>query len=546
MLRILIIVAVIITLLSCKQENKAVTNEVIVKKPQKDIPIAITADFINELAAEEPDLFSYKEELTTAYIENGEKPFWYEQKQQKQHVELFFSTIDTAVIEGFDTEPYDISSLKTIAALPDSTLTAEQLFRQDVLLTNLLLHLAQFKKNGALKSGPVPDYWNIFRNEKSIEGILKKVLNTDPAAHPFAALEIDNKQYKALKKHLFWLKQKEQEGGWNKVDSIGKIEVGATSEAVPSLRKRLEATGELASIDLESVVFDSTLYNAVKIFQKKHGLNEDGVPGGKTLLALNKTVWEKIEQVKVNMERWKWLPEQLEEEYVLVNIPGFTAYAFRDQQKEMEMRVITGTANTVTPVFKDTIEYIVASPYWNIPFSISTGEILPQLKKNPSYIDNKHMEVLAAGNVVDHHSIDWSNVSRATFRYQIRQKPGAFNSLGRIKFMFPNKYSVYMHDTNAKDLFNRDERTFSHGCIRVSKPVDFARYLLHDQEEWTIDSLDTAMSQQKEQIIRISKKVPVYILYFTAWADDEGNVKMYKDVYWRDQPINSLNNKISI
>jgi murein L,D-transpeptidase YcbB/YkuD len=286
--------------------------------------------------------------------------------------------------------------------------------------------------------------------------------------------------------------------------------------------------------DTSSMVFDSTMMKAVKNFQQRFGLTVDGVIGADMISELNVPLSYRIQEIMINMERSRWVPAEIGGDYLAVNIPEYMLHVYEGDSLKWECNVVVGSVANQTVIFNDKMKYIVFSPYWNIPSSIVAKEILPAAKRNPSYLNKKNMEVVSSGGVVDPYSIDWEKYSGYKFPYTIRQKPGPNNSLGRVKFIFPNNYNIYLHDTPSKSLFEESSRAFSHGCIRVGEPLRLAEYLLRNDSTWTHDKIVQAMNSGKETTVTLQKTVPVFIAYFTAWVDRKGRINFRKDIYGHD------------
>jgi murein L,D-transpeptidase YcbB/YkuD len=241
-------------------------------------------------------------------------------------------------------------------------------------------------------------------------------------------------------------------------------------------------------------------------------------------------VEDRIRQIELNLERWRWLPETLGERYVLVNIPTFHLTAVDHGQVELQMRVVTGKQDSPTPIFSDEMTTIVFSPYWNVPYDIARNETMPAAMRDPGYLGRNNLEVVRGGRVLDPWSVDWSRPGNVQFR----QRPGPRNALGNVKFLFPNQFDVYLHDTPADALFSRVERDYSHGCVRLEKPFEMAEWVLKDRPEWTPEKIKAAMDGGREQHVALKQHIPVYIVYQTVWVDDDGSVEFRDDVYGHD------------
>ena len=320
--------------------------------------------------------------------------------------------------------------------------------------------------------------------------------------------------YQSLETEINRYQNIEKQGGWEKIQWKKKtIQLGDSSELVQHIRKRLAITGE-SNIKDTSSVFDKNLESDIIGFQTRHGLNPDGKIGIATMKELNVPVQKRILQLKLNLERCLQLPEALGDKYILVNIPAFELIAMKKNIPVFRSKIVTGKESNKTATFKGTMQYVVFAPYWNIPKSIMYKEILPAIAKHPGYLEQNQME--------------W-------FDGKIRQRPGPWNALGGVKFIFPNAYNMYMHDTPAKTLFNEHTRAFSHGCIRIEEPVKMALYLLEEQKEWNRENIDAAMRRDRETVVFLKEKTNVYIVYFTAFIDENGKLNFRHDIYNRDR-----------
>ncbi len=271
--------------------------------------------------------------------------------------------------------------------------------------------------------------------------------------------------------------------------------------------------------------------------------------GPATLDALNVPVNKRLRQIELNMERWRWLPRNLGKRYILVNIAGFSLDVYEDNRHMMDMRVVVGRQYRRTPVFSKDMTYLVISPYWHIPPNIALKDKLPLIRKNPGYLEQERIRVFHGAGAemreIDAKTVDWATITGRNFSYRLRQDPGPFNALGRVKFMFPNKYNVYLHDTPSQELFAKTVRTFSSGCIRIEKPIELAEYLLKDYPEWTRERILSTADRRIERTVQIKKPLPVHLLYWTAWIDRDGRMQFRNDIYKRDELLDrALQEKI--
>jgi murein L,D-transpeptidase YcbB/YkuD len=301
-------------------------------------------------------------------------------------------------------------------------------------------------------------------------------------------------------------------------------------------------SGDLSGYDYyNAFLFDTALESAVKQFQARHGLDADGVVGKNTLAALNVPIETRIQQIILNMERWRWLPQELGSRYLLVNMAGFSLQVIENDRSVMDMRVIIGRPYRSTPAFIADLTHIVLNPYWNVPHKLAVEDLLPKQTADPEYLGKKGFRVYAdwsaGAEQLDVEKISWSEVNEYNFPYRLRQEPGKLNSLGRIKFMLPNPYAVYLHDTPSRHLFNNPVRMFSSGCIRVEEPIRLASYLLRGKQGWSEADVQKAIDSERNRAVTLPEKLPVYLIYLTTWVDDQGRVQYRDDVYGRDELV---------
>jgi len=347
--------------------------------------------------------------------------------------------------------------------------------------------------------------------------------------------------YKALQKALEKYLQIREEGGWEPVYLSRKLKPGMRDRGVYSLRERLRATGDYktCSESAEEDRYDRCLQEAVKHFQKRNGLKADAVVGPVTVKVLNQSVNERITKIRLNLDRIKWLKKRDAKRHIIINIPAFTLYFEEDGKLIQTMRVITGKPNHPTPIFSDTVEFIVLNPYWNIPKSIIQKEMIPKLMRNPNAMARQGIEIHAGwgkdAEKISGGSVDWSKWRYSkTMPFRFAQVPGTRNALGKVKFLFPNKFSVYMHDTPTKHLFKRQKRAFSHGCIRLQKPRELMRTFSTFNDNLDFDDAQKILKGKKKTYVNLKEKVPIDVVYLTAWIGYDGELQFRDDVYHYD------------
>jgi murein L,D-transpeptidase YcbB/YkuD len=346
-------------------------------------------------------------------------------------------------------------------------------------------------------------------------------------------------EYRALVERLATLRRLRDDGGWVSIDPGPTMRSGDTGPRVAQLIDRLRVSGDFNGQPGDR--FDAAVATAVREFQARHGLTADGLVGRGTISALNVPIQDRINQIIVNLERWRWLPESLGDRYVIVNIAGFRLDVVELGETTLTMRVVVGRPYRRTPVFSDTIRYLVLNPSWEVPSTIATQDKLPIIKQNPNYLADQGYQLLQGWGAdekrVDPASVDWTTITPRNFPFRLRQGPGPLNALGLVKFMFPNKFSVYLHDTPARDLFAEDARAFSSGCIRLESPLDLAELLLRDNPNWSRAAIDRAIADGREQTVSLPQPLPVHLLYWTVWVDENGVLQFRDDIYGRDLPV---------
>ena len=453
--------------------------------------------------------------------------------------------------EGLDPAAYGLDEIKlkraqaaSSNALKKGTLDPRSVAALDIRFTFEFLKYGTHLLVGRVDPEDIDPHW--FSNPRKVDlaNLLERALDESRVEDALIQLAPPYPEYSALRDALGHYRDIAAKGGWPKVPENAVIRNGIVREFVPLLRQRLIASGDLSSDagaaapepEGKTVRVDRILEEAIRGFEKRHGLKVDGVADRELIAELNVPVERRIRQIELNMERWRWLPENLGQRHILVNIPDFQLRVFENGTIQMTMRVVVGKKNeNPTPIFSDAMTHIVFSPYWNIPESIARKETIPHILTDPDYLARNNLEVVTrSGQVVDPSTVDWSRAAE-DFDFRLRQKPGRKNSLGGVKFMFPNQFNVYLHDTPAESLFGRLERDLSHGCVRVEKPVELARYLLRDQPQWTESKIREAMQAGEEKTVRLKEPVPVHLLYWTAWVDSDGTPEFREDIYGYDK-----------
>jgi L,D-transpeptidase YcbB len=471
------------------------------------------------------------------------QPVWTDNSMVLPQANTFIKIIEDAENEGLQPSDYHLKDinimLNEIKSSKDSV-DPHTLAKFDLLLTDAFILYVSHLINGRIQPQGVDLTW--LKNHNKVD--FRKIMNLGLGSNQFQSTisKYENPRYIRLRTALINYKIIQANGGWPLVPSGSKIEKGHRGERIRLLRKRLLVSGDLnvESTD-NSDIFDEKVESAIRKFQHRHGLAQDGIVGPYTFTELNVPVENRIEQIKINMERYRWLPRNIGSRYIQVNIPSFHLDVIQNGNTVLTMPVVVGKPYWNTPLFSADMTYIILNPYWNIPRSIALEETLPKIHADEEYLAKQDIRVFQGwtddSTEIDPSTIDWSRVGNHNLKYRFRQNPGPYNPLGLIKFMLPNDYNVYLHDTSKKSLFKKQRRDFSHGCIRVENPIGLAEYVLSTEPGWTKERIESKIRKGKSQSIILPAPLPVYLVYFTAWVDDQGDIQFRHDVYGRDEAL---------
>lgn len=446
--------------------------------------------------------------------------------------------------EGLNPEDYHLSAIEELA---DKIVLSEEaevidISRLELLLTDSFLLLSTHLAAGKTDAETIDPQWKASRRVPTINWgkFADSTLLNNRIIENLQKLTPAHREYSNLKKALAEYRRIKENGGWGRFNSIwSKLEKGMCDPDIALLRNRLAITQGYIEIDsVNKNMFDQSLQKQVILFQLRNGLNADGVVGKATIEAMNIPVEERIATIEANLERWRWISEDLGERYIKVNIANFDLQIIEKDDMVFSTEVIVGLNSRKTPVFSSIMTYLVLNPDWTVPPTILNVDIIPSVLSNPDYLAEKNLKILRIdGTEVDPLSIDWISMVTKAFPYRIHQESGPNNALGKVKFMFPNPYSVYIHDTQNHNLFRRSDRSLSSGCIRVNDPLALAAWLTKDNPVWTPSQLKNIIGKGKTLIINLVKPIQVHIVYLTAWASDDGLVYFRKDIYNRDQSL---------
>ncbi len=478
------------------------------------------------------------------------RPAWIDNGLVLADAAAFLGALRLVAADGLNPENYHLAALeallteiKAIKAKRGRSVRPEALADLEMLLTDAFLLCGSHLVHGQVNPETIQSEWFIKGRYEDLAAVLGKGLAAKDIPGALDSLRPSHAIYKGLKKAIrdYWALA--DAGGWPEFPPGPKLVKGDRDARVEALRKTLAATGDLlaAESDGDPDFFDDGLERSVKAFQRRHGLEPDGAVGVGTATVLNVPAAERLTQIRANLERWRWITQDLGERYILVNVADFKVGVVEAGREVLAMPAVVGSAYRRTPDFSGRLSYIEINPAWTVPPKLAREDILPKIRKNPGYLREKGIRVFRdwreGAPEIDPADIDWSQVKADDLSYKFRQDPGPQNSLGRIKFMFPNKFDVYLHDTPERGLFSRAVRDFSSGCIRVEKPVELAEYVLRDDPDWRRDKLLAAMEDRETRVIKLRNSLGVHLLYWTAWLADDGRVQFRKDIYLRDAAL---------
>ena len=474
-----------------------------------------------------------RDALWEYYQEFGGELLWLGSRRPNE----LLARLQNAASDGLDPKDYPSKQLAGLAAAK-STDDKRSLALVELFFSAAFLEYASDVKVGRFLPRKVDP--NFFIEGRTIDqtAALKSLAGVDNLDRFFSAWQPSNPRYAALRSALANYLALADKGGWGSVPLGEALKPGMKDPRVPAIRTRLKLSDGVGPSRVEPEIYDDALVDAVKRFQARQGLENDGVIGASTIVAMNVPLQERIQSIVMAMERLRWMPEDLGQQYVIVNIAGFDLRRINGGNVEEHMAVVVGKPYTRTPVFSDRIRYVEFNPYWTVPPGIAANEELPKLRKNPASLSAQGFELVRGNQVVDPASIDWSRYAGGNFPFQIRQRPGANNALGHVKLMFPNEHNVYLHDSPAHSLFSRNVRAFSHGCIRLARPLDLAEQVLRAGgiSGWNRDRIDQVVASAKNTVVNLQRPLPVHITYMTAWVDGD-LVNFRPDIYGHDAKL---------
>jgi murein L,D-transpeptidase YcbB/YkuD len=508
------------------------------------LPLALADELTSGVAAAAND--DEVETLTVLerfYSAHGDRPLWVQDTAAGPRAGRLAQLLGAADLDGLDPADYRTGE---IADLLGAT-TPQALARLEALLSLGLVRYAADLGQGRTTPHVADPELFVFREEVRKEAVLQAAAEAPDLDRFLDHYRPQTDRYDRQKAALAEYRALALQGGWQPIPEGETLKPGMTDPRVGLLRQRLRLVGDLKPTDDRAETggdanfYDEALVPAVKWMQYRHGLAQDAAVGNRTLAALNVPIETRIEQMILNLERRRWMVDDLGQRHIFVNLADQQLKLVDEPRTLLDMPVVVGKPYHRTPIFSHTMTYVEINPYWNVPPSIARDELLPKIKQDAGYLA-KHNYVLfsdwsSGATVVDPQSVDWSQVSKASFPYKIRQDSGDGNALGRVKFMFPNHFNIYLHDTPSKGLFSRPERTFSHGCIRVQNPPLLAEYVLAASTDWDRARIEAAIASGERTIVTLKEPLPVHISYLTSWVNKDGSVHFRNDVYARDAAL---------
>ncbi|MEE8044976.1 MAG: L,D-transpeptidase family protein [Thermodesulfobacteriota bacterium] len=519
--------------------------------------------------------------LPKLYEERNYVPLWIENGGPSSQAYEMIEIIRNSDNEALDPDYYNISEIESILKRIEQdrnsgdSYEALDLAELELLLSNSFLTYTHDLHYGRVRAEQINLELLSGERPVNLSKLLVTAVKTDQVQETLEGLLPKYPMYAMLRISLKEYREIAAKGGWQPVAYGNKFKKGARGQRVLALSKRLKVTGELDSSIPGSEVFDDSLDQAVRKYQQRNGLYVDGVVGISTIEALNVPVEERISQIELTMERWRLLPQYLGNRYILVNIANYHLYGIENNNDTINMRIVVGKPQWNTPMFSEEMTHLIINPYWNIPPSIFKDDIAPKIMEDSEYMSKQNMDAMGlkapekivveeaevvevvenveATEVTDGDNTGETELSEVEIqnkkaqeeyiskvlsgKYRLRQNPGPGNPLGRIKFLFPNKHSVYLHDTPNRGFFKKAQRNFSHGCIRVEKPLELAEFVLSSNPSWTQNTIQSSINKMKTKTVHLDESITVYILYFTTWVDNEGTVNFHKDIYGLDKTL---------
>lgn len=519
----LILLTITIIFFSCRDKPSTVSIPIIprdtsITRFNAYTNLALDSNYIQKFIDSEVKNEETAIKIKNFYNSRNNQYAWFNEEGLTEQAEAFWRLHQSTFNLSGDSTIYNRQLNEYMASLlnEDSTVVMPDIKRNIEL--NLTFHFYKFARiTFSNKVNPEELQWHIPKRKLETTAMLDSFLNQSQKDwRPM------NASFYRFRDKVFQYSEISKIGGWQKIEMKQKqLKAGNKDSIIIRLKERLALTGDYNGED-SSALFSHELEKAVKRIQKSYGHRQTGVLDESLIKELNVPIEERIRQMLINIERMRWMPEE-NKRYIVANIPDYRLYLVEADTVILDIDIVVGKSANKTVIFTDKLKYIVFSPYWNVPRSIIRNEIVPAMNRNSNYLSRNNMEITGMSNGLP----------------VVRQRPGRNNALGKVKFIFPNTYNIYFHDTPSKSLFEKEKRSFSHGCIRLAKPFELAKYLLRDKPEWTDDRIRKAMNRNSEQWVTLTESVPVFIVYFTSWVDKKGLLHFRDDIYQHDSRMAS-------
>lgn len=555
MKKLCLLLVPVMIIASCSQsgrkDKKPVLRDTSHYTKQEYISVPLDSNQVSAFISKHPEYAQYDEQIRDFYRSRGYHYAWIDEEgiteQAGGLINMMRSDVENGISVDSSINKSGLQALYDTLALRGAAFdrNAPEVATTELTLTSQFFVYAN-KSWGGMTTGSARDLeWYIPRKKINVNSVLDTII-----ANPKKVLSVEepvNRQYKLLRDEL----QKfatlvKAHPAWDSLKLEKKTttyKVGDSAEVIRGVRERLAALGFWNEAgNAITPVFVPGLDSALIRYQASMGHKADGILRQQTINALNRPIQHYMHQILLNMERLRWVPVEVNTDYLLVNIPEFKLHAYEMGKLAWSCNVVVGTAGNSTVIFSREMKYVVFAPYWNVPPGILGNEVLPGIRKRGAgYLSSHNMEIVnGSGKAVSPGAINFAAYKGSNFPYIVRQKPGGQNSLGKVKFLFPNEYNIYLHDTPSKGLFSESKRTFSHGCIRVQEPKHLAKWLLRNDSSWNDQKIDQAMNATKEKYVTLKQQLPVFIGYFTAWVDSKGQLNFRDDVYGHDTKLAKL------
>ena len=528
--------------------------QVLSEQVHKHLQNRIETEFVLPNTAIEDEYTYTTSMLSRFYGRRNYLPAWISNDGPLPQVDALIKTIREANHEGLMPDEYNLGKiedkLREIRQRKDTNtpIDPSTLVSLDILLTEAFLTYGSHLLDGRVNPEKIEASWYPNRYEVDLVLLLQAALESNTVEESLRILIPEDQRYTRMRQALRRYRDIAARGGWDSVLDGPKIKKGDSGARIQALRARLITEGYLVpGLSKSREIFDDQLEQAISKYQDNHGLKVDGIVGRDTIASLNISVEERVRQMELNMERLRWLPKDLGKRYVLINIPNYQLEVVENGKPVMIMRAVVGKPSDPSPVLSSEITYLVLNPSWYVPSSIATSEILKELRTDPTYLAKNDIKVYKVADgtrqEINPDIVNWTQVSEKNFNYRFRQRPGSKNVLGRVKFIFPNPFDVYLHDTSSPELFAKFVRSFSHGCMRVEKPIELAEFLMRDDAEWTRENILSAIDKRSEKTVWLPEPIPVNVVYLTAWVDENGSIQFRNDIYGLDKVLNEALNQ---